>query len=134
MIRLYTYHSMGFGCMVTLAYDDGFLKSVEIEAPVDTGRPDVKVFNKESDFVAVCRKHNTPFTEVKRDVTFEMFWERYNYKASGRIPAQKAWDKLTEAERISAYDYIPTYEAHLKMSRTAKKYASTYLNSKIYIR
>lgn len=134
MIKYYKYWSKGYGCDVTLGYDDGLLLSVVIDTPAVTGVAKSHFYNTESDFLQCCKQYQIPFKNVERVVTFDMFWERYNYKTSGRIPALKAWEKLTVDEQIAAYDYIPAYETHLKMSRTAKKYGSSFLNSKIYIK
>jgi hypothetical protein len=135
MIRIYQYYSNGFQSEVKLSFLNGSLHQVEVSDPKEVeGVSRGYFFMTERGFIESCRNNKIQVIEIKREVTFEMFWERYNYKASGRIPALKAWEKLTEQERISAYDYIPFYEAHLKLSRTAKKYASTYLNSKIYIK
>ncbi|MBL7902919.1 MAG: hypothetical protein JNK73_13060 [Bacteroidia bacterium] len=134
MIRIFQYYSSGMQSNIKLSYNDGFLCAVEIDEPKEIKEDKAHFIVREEFFLKLCKHHNIAVTEVEREVSFEMFWERYNYKASGRIPALKAWEKLTKAEQISAYDYIPAYLGHLKMSKTAPKYGSSYLNSKIYIK
>lgn len=134
MMKVYKYFSKGLDSDVKLSYTDGALSGVEIDSAKVTTDNKAYFFITESQFLGVCKKHNIPVIEVERVVTFEMFWERYNYKASGRIPTLKAWEKLTKEEQIAAFDYIPVYDALWKGNKTAKKYGASYLNSKIYIK
>ena len=134
MIKMYQYYSAGLQSNVTLSYNDGLLCAVTIEETKPIKDTKAYFFTNESQFVSVCNTHKIALTEIERHVSFEDFWEKYNYKASGRIPSQKAWEKLTQAEQLAAFDYIPAYESHLKLKQTAKKYGATYLNSKIYIK
>lgn len=136
MTKIYQYFSKGFNCNIVLWYRDGILCKVEIEDPQLEFAKERKSYfiTHEADFLSGCKNNNIPFTEVQREVTFDMFWKKYNYAASGKIPAQNAWKKLTVQEQQQAFDYIAMYEGHLKQTQTAKKYGSTYLNSKIYIK
>ncbi len=71
-------------------------------------------------------------TEIKVDVTFDMFWERYNEKIrSSKKKAEKAWSRLSKTDRTKAFRHIQTYEMHLHAG-TQKKYAETYLNSELW--
>ncbi len=72
------------------------------------------------------------FTEIKREVTFEQFWNRYDEKIrSSKKRTLTAWNKLKQADRYKAYAYIQKYEQSLYQG-TAKKYAETYLNAELW--
>lgn len=68
-------------------------------------------------------------TELSIDVTFELFWHRYNApRNSKKIPSERCWNRLSQAQRNKAFYFIPIYESHMEPG-VAKLYAETYLNS-----
>lgn len=71
------------------------------------------------------------FLVQEREITFEMFWNRYNDKSRSSLKKTRAkWDKMTKTEQAKAFLYIPTY---LRNKGTAeKKYATTYLNDELW--
>lgn len=71
------------------------------------------------------------FLVQEQEITFDMFWNRYNDKArSSRKKTQTAWNKLSRTEQAKAYLYMPTY---FKNKGTAeKKYATTYLSDELW--
>lgn len=71
-------------------------------------------------------------TEVKQEVTFEMFWERYDDKAnSSKKRAIQKWNKMTPADRARAYWFIGKYFGSIPQG-TRKKFAETYLNAELW--
>ena len=65
-------------------------------------------------------------------VTFEMFWQRYDDKLnSSKKRTKQKWDKMKEAERIKAFNFIGRYFASIPQG-TRKKYAETYLNAELW--
>lgn len=65
-----------------------------------------------------------------QEVTFQEFWDAYNYKVD-RKDAEKAWDKLTLAEKITAFERIPSYNYFLMTRRNQERmYPATYLRGK----
>lgn len=58
---------------------------------------------------------------------FDAFWEAYDYKVK-KVAAQKAWKKLSEANRIKAFMAIEGYNKHLQRKNVAKAHPATYLN------
>jgi len=135
MIKKYQYFSKGFNSNVVLWYRDGLLLKVEVENPLPENVKDPKSYyiNHEENFLKMCRAHKIQYTEMEREISFEMFWDRYGYKVD-KEPARKSWLKLSPTEQIQAYDFIPTYESQLKQSQLAKKYPVTYLNKKTFIK
>lgn len=68
-------------------------------------------------------------TEIREDVTFQMFWDRYNDKLrSSRKRAETKWKRMSQTDRNKAYYFISKYELTLTGNRE-KKYAETYLNA-----
>jgi hypothetical protein len=70
--------------------------------------------------------------QVELEVTFDMFWNKYNEKLrSSKKKSQTTWNRLPKAERMKAYNYIIKYEQSIP-GGVSKKYAETYLNSEIW--
>ena len=69
--------------------------------------------------------------ELQQQITFEMFWDRYDDKArSSKKKSLHLWNRLTEPDRIKAYYHYPTYN---KLRANAeKKYCETYLNAELW--
>ncbi|MFD1816405.1 hypothetical protein SAMN04515674_12176, partial [Pseudarcicella hirudinis] len=76
---------------------------------------------------------NRRIIEIEENLTFEQFWERYAHKQlSNKKRTQVKWNKMTEAERLKAFLFIPKYE-HLVMKQgIQKKHAETYLNAELW--
>lgn len=71
-------------------------------------------------------------TELVEDVTFDMFWQRYDDKArSSKIKTQRQWDKMPAREQAKAYRFIPNYFASIPQG-VCKKYATTYLSDQLW--
>lgn len=82
--------------------------------------------------VIFSKSPNAKIQEVIKDVTFDMFWNRYDDKAtSSRKKTQVAWNKLSKSDQIKAYRYIDRYFQSLPRG-TRKKYATTYLNDELW--
>lgn len=71
-------------------------------------------------------------TEINTEVSFDMFWNRYNEKVrSSKKKAYARWVKMPQAEQIKAYNYINKYNRSLGTG-IARKYAETYLNAELW--
>ncbi|KAF0199010.1 MAG: hypothetical protein FD170_3938 [Bacteroidetes bacterium] len=72
------------------------------------------------------------FEEVKLDITFELFWKRYNAPLNSKKKAALArWNRMSQSERNRAYYFIHIYESRMQPG-VAKMYAETYLNSELW--
>jgi hypothetical protein len=67
-------------------------------------------------------------TEKLVEITFEQFYEAYGYK-EGRKKAETAWNRLSKAEQLKAYQYIATIKTKKQISGQALQYPASYLNS-----
>lgn len=66
------------------------------------------------------------------NVTFDEFWNAYAYK-EGKKDAQRAWDRLSVANRQLAYDGIQKYQARCRMDRKHLMYPATYLRAERWL-
>lgn len=71
-------------------------------------------------------------TELVEEITFDMFWQRYDDKArSSKVKTQRAWDKMPKREQVKAYQFIPRYFQSIPPG-VCKKYATTYLSDQLW--
>ncbi|MCX6232640.1 MAG: hypothetical protein NTZ33_13975 [Bacteroidetes bacterium] len=75
---------------------------------------------------------NLKLTEIKLEITFEMFWNKYDDKLiSSRKKTLAKYNKLNKTDQLKAYNYISMYFASISAG-TRKKYAETYLNAELW--
>lgn len=139
MIRTYQIYSKPLVCNVRISYKDGIIHSFEADSPAfpveECDKNRYVLFFTETGFLEAAKTHDISVTEIKREITFEMFWDRYNHKTvGGKIEADKAWKKLSKVDQMEAYDYIAYYESQLKLNPVPKLYAASYLNKKRWIK
>ena len=65
-------------------------------------------------------------TEVVSEVTFEMIWNRYDYKV-GKKEAMAKWSRMTRPEQWKAYNFVARYKSR-KPDGQAQLYLASYLN------
>ncbi len=65
------------------------------------------------------------------DLSFEAAWIQYDLKFA-KQDAQKAFKKMSEAEKILFFISLPYYFAYLKKSGIGKAHMSRYINGRYY--
>ncbi|TDL99602.1 MAG: hypothetical protein C4K58_06840 [Flavobacteriaceae bacterium] len=70
--------------------------------------------------------------EVPPNLSFESFWEVYDYKVGKKVQTQNFWDKMPEGDKIKALLYIPKLKTTKKMEGTQMPYPSTYLSQRYF--
>lgn len=85
-----------------------------------------KIWSKVEKFLKIFTIEQSP-----ADLSFESAWTLYNHKIS-KLDAEKAFKKMTEAEKIQFFLSLPKYERYLKSSGIAKAHMSTYINKRYY--
>ena len=60
--------------------------------------------------------------EVQLDLSFEKFWDTYDYKVGNKSKCDKLWEGLTDADKSTALNKIPAYNRFLKIKCTDKIY------------
>lgn len=134
-MKIYELHSDAFGCKVRLSYNDsGILMNYEVMIPdvEQVASKAVKLFITEDHFKETVAQLGLKCTEIDRVITFEMFWKRYAYTPDKKL-AMDEWAKLSKAEQLLAYDFIPRYDTQLKQSGFNRKYAVRFLKNKPWI-
>ena len=81
---------------------------------------------------AVCKAYKYPLSHIPTDLSFAAFWKAYGNTKCSKILAEKAYSKLTEAERAAAISYIPRYNA--ERGTEAQCHATTYINGKRWVK
>ncbi len=71
-------------------------------------------------------------TEIKQEVTFEMFWSRYDEKIrSSKKKSLAKWSRMSRSQQSKAFYFISKYEMSI-LQGVAKKYAESYLNAELW--
>jgi hypothetical protein len=66
------------------------------------------------------------------NLEFDTFWDVYKYKIK-RVVAERAWKKLSKADRINAIKGIEKYDGFLKRKHNqSKANPATYLNQRYW--
>jgi len=124
-------------CDLQFKFDtQGRIVGFEIMGENTMGGQELSVFlarlpQSHGELIQYCKKKNLNLIELKPDLTFETFWNKYNYKEGGsKKKAQAIWDRLSEKDRTAALNWIPKYENILIKQGVAKMYVTTYLNQK----
>jgi len=145
MTQLTTYRTMGrdIGLVFLFKYDlNGHLREFKIEEGELTAKQMKWLFGS-SNFPAdesIMRSvwmsdpdYRKKFVVEKSaaDLEFESFWKIWNLKIK-KEHAEKAWNKLSEADKIKCFLIHKHYENHLNKTRQAKAHLVTWLNQKRY--
>ena len=92
----------------------------------------VKMPRELSELQRVIQNTTATITEVKQDITFDLFWDRYNEKVrSSKKKAMLTWNRIPKPDQEKAYNFIRKYEQSMAPG-VAKKYAETYLNAELW--
>lgn len=67
------------------------------------------------------------------DLSFDNFWNAYNYKIGKKPMAENIWKRMSKADQIAALSGIKPYDSHLaRHIMKAKAHATTYLNQRYW--
>lgn len=145
MQQLTTYRATGkeIGLVFLFKYDlNGHLREFKIEDGELNGNQMKWLFSG-SNFPAsesimktvwmVEDKYKKVFKVEKSiaDLSFEAFWNLWGLKIK-KEHSEKAWNKLSEADKIKCFLSLKKYESHLKQTGQAKAHLVTWLNQKRY--
>lgn len=81
--------------------------------------------------MAACFEGKITIVESAFEVTFDMFWQRYNMKRN-KLAAEKLWDKLRKTEQVEAWHRIEAYDKYCKKNGHwyQRMYPDTYLRGR----
>ena len=128
-----TYHltSTAFTGYVSIVFgDNGLLQSTDMSTATLSEQQQRwflhNIPSVEADLQRIIASSDTAkIMEVKQEVTFEDFYRRYGNKV-GKKEAQRKWARMSKAEQIKAYNFIPKY---LQGLTVAMMYPASYLNA-----
>ncbi|MDC9722393.1 MAG: hypothetical protein PSN34_06425 [Urechidicola sp.] len=137
---LKTYNIIGssFKGVMVFKYDlNGILVAFELQDVVMNQQQVAWLFSrhfpyKEGQINNYRAYRNFTVTEGEFDLTFDMFWDAYKHKVK-REMSIKAWNKLSDSDKMKALVNIKHYDGYLARKRNMEKaHASTYLNQKYF--
>lgn len=68
---------------------------------------------------------------LEPDLSFDNFWKRYDLKVK-KEASEKAWNKLSDQDRIKCHLRLKRYNQNLVRTGQAKAHLVTWLNQKRY--
>jgi len=135
MKKTYKVFSSKYDCYLSFTYLNGLLcgfqfeNESEIRLDVDSLVGILEASLTFENLTHFAKSRKMAVVEVQADLSFEAFWNAYNYKDGGsKKKAQAIWGRLSETNKAAAMASLPKYEQFLKRSQTAKAFATTYLN------
>jgi hypothetical protein len=136
-MRKFQITAPSFSGFVIFVYNaDGFLEVVDVSnATLDLKQVDY-IFHR-APLMAESLEHFCSISkleciEAEYEVTFDMFWERYNYKVEKKR-TRDLWNKMSKMEQFKAFSSIAAYERFLKRKQgLEKKYPDTYLRKESF--
>lgn len=118
----------------TVTFVGNDLVTVEVPADMDAQRKNkflAVVPVTYTDFKSWLQNKNFVIQEVPQDLTFENFWQRYNYKVGKKERAKKLWQAMTDDEHAAALLSIQKYNAYLINHPTIERaYPETWLSQR----
>lgn len=72
--------------------------------------------------------------ENEPDLSFDTFWDAYNYKLGKKVQVENTWKRLSIADKKAALAGIRSYDNYLARNngRVAKAYPSSYLTQRYW--
>lgn len=87
----------------------------------------------EKKFLYYTKNKSIPVVKILQDISFDNFWNTYNYKEGGsKKKAEAAFLKLSEKDKSAALNYIQKYKRIKAKEGTALAYATTYINGQLW--
>ena len=115
--------------------DDGSLSLFDLRGAELTLTQKKAMYNcvpTDIDSIHIVKTEHSTITEIISEITFDMFWNKYDDKlSSSKKRARAKWFKMNSAEQVKAYNYIQKYFRTLE-GGIRKKYAETYLNAETW--
>lgn len=136
-MNTYIIHGQTFKGNVTLQYDESDRLRMII---LDTEMTDeqhsrfirqIPLFEK--DFLYRAERSGIHLSVQPPDLSFEVFWKKYDYKVGNKQRTEKLWNTLSDAEKVSALRAVPFYNNFLGIKRLDKAYPETWLNQKRFL-
>jgi hypothetical protein len=134
-MRKFVLTSASFTGHVSYEFDiNGRISCVNIQADLNDVQH-IYIWHNVPTSIEQIKKFNATtklkITEVNYEVTFDMFWNKYNDKIrSSKKKTLAIWLKMDEGNHLRAFLFIDTY--NLNRGNAEKKYAETYLHAQLW--
>lgn len=73
---------------------------------------------------------NTRLELIPPDLSFEAFWQEYNYKTGNKSRSEKLWNELSDDDKIKVFNHMPRYRYHMKTTGIQQAYPETFLSQR----
>jgi len=134
-MKIFQFTSTAFTGYVEFAFNDkGLLDKMSIHAQLSEPQQVYLLKNMPREIIELdkLKSSTVTITEIKQEVTFAMFWEKYDDRVnSSKKRTMARWDKMSPADRARAFWFIAKYFASIPAG-TRKKFAETYLNAELW--
>lgn len=71
-------------------------------------------------------------TPIDSDLSFDAFWDAYDYKQGNKKRAKKHWDKMNNATRAIAMQKVKEYNFYIQHQSFGKVFAERWLGQERY--
>lgn len=136
-VRTFLVTSKTFSGELVFEYDlNGVLKGFKNEA--ELSQEQIKYLCKSfpctiDDLNLLSEKSQTMKVEEKNmDLSFENFWNNFDYKVGSKEKCRKLWEGLSKPKKIKCLTSIPAYNYFLKVKQIAKVYPERYISQNRY--
>ena len=93
-----------------------------------SGKARQKINKSSSDDKQVLNSKVNKVKKVKKvNISFEQFWNLYNYKVGDKSKVMAKWESLSDTNRLSVMEHLPLY-IQSTPDKQFRKHPSTYLN------
>ncbi len=85
----------------------------------------------ELEYIWKSRYRMFNYKTVEEDLSFNNFWNKYNYKVGNKARAEKLWEKLSDKDRVEVFIGVLKYDRYLsEHPGLGKAHATTFLNQR----
>ena len=134
-MRIFHLTSIAFTGYIEFQFNDlGLLDKMNILAELGERQQVFLLRNMPREILELekLKTANVTLTEIKQDITFDMFWDKYDDKInSSRKRALSKRERMNPTDRIRAFWFISKYFSSIP-SGTRKKFAETYLYAELW--
>ena len=119
---------------ILFKYDFGRIKGFEIDGEPTEGQLHFIMDRfpiNELDLQFFHHDSKGTLKKIETDLSFDTFWNSYNYKVGNKKRAEKLYEALSDADKAEALRVIPIYDQFLAIKKNQDKlYAETYLSQR----
>ena len=132
--KTYALTSPAFNGEVIFAYNqEGRIMKMEVLSQLNEKQHDFLIDHlpvTEEKLQQLVNSSSAKVREIKPNLTFNYFWDRYDNKLGNKKRSERLWNSLTNYEKMKALHFLQYYNQQLAQTGQNKKYPETYLHQK----